>query len=105
MLALAGALMTRPQLLLIDELSLGPAPTIVAQLLDVVREVHRRGTTVVIVEHHLDLVASLATTVSVLEQGRVIASGPAESVFADERVLRAYMGSRPVASREVKSVA
>ncbi|MBV9412039.1 MAG: ABC transporter ATP-binding protein, partial [Acidimicrobiia bacterium] len=50
MLALGMALMTRPELVMIDELSLGLAPTIVAQLLDVVREIHRRGSTIVIVE-------------------------------------------------------
>src|SRR3954451_21028875 len=55
MLALAGALMTRPKLLMIDELSLGLAPTIVAQLLEVVREVHRRGTTIVIVEQSVNV--------------------------------------------------
>ncbi|MBV9410633.1 MAG: ABC transporter ATP-binding protein, partial [Acidimicrobiia bacterium] len=50
MLALGGALMTKPRMLMIDELSLGLAPTIVGQLLEVVREMHRRGTTIVIVE-------------------------------------------------------
>src|SRR3546814_16271338 len=50
MLALGGALMTRPELLMIDELSLGLAPTIVGQLLEVVQEIHRRGTTLVIVQ-------------------------------------------------------
>src|SRR5256885_5868353 len=51
MLALAGALMTRPKILMIDELSLGLAPTIVAQLLEVGKEGHRRGATIVILEH------------------------------------------------------
>src|SRR5690606_16800699 len=55
MLALGGALMTRPELLMIDELSLGLAPTIVGQLLEVVREIHRRGTTIVIVEQSVNV--------------------------------------------------
>src|SRR3546814_14967756 len=55
MLALGGALMTRPELLMIDELSLGLAPTIVGQLLEVVQEIHRRGTTIVIVEQSVNI--------------------------------------------------
>src|SRR5437868_6533004 len=60
MLALGGALMTRPQLLMIDELSLGLAPTIVAQLLEVGREIHRRGTRIVIVEQSVNVALRLA---------------------------------------------
>src|SRR3546814_14596450 len=60
MLALGGALMTRPELLMIDELSLGLAPTIVGQLLEVVQEIHRRGTTIVIVEQSVNIALNLA---------------------------------------------
>jgi branched-chain amino acid transport system permease protein len=102
---IARALAGNPRLLLLDEPAAGLSMSELDGLCALIKDIAGLGATIVIVEHHLDLVASLATSVSVLEQGRVIASGPAESVFADERVLKAYMGSRPVASREVKSVA
>lgn len=102
---IARALTGNPRLLLLDEPAAGLSMSEVDGLCALIKDIAGLGATVVIVEHHLDLVAELATSVSVLEQGRVIASGPAASVFADERVLRAYMGGRPVVSREAKSVA
>ncbi len=76
MLALGGALMTRPELLMIDELSLGLAPTIVAQLLEVVREIHRRGTTIVIVEQSVNVALNLAERAVFMEKGEVRFDGP-----------------------------
>ena len=79
MLALGGALMTKPTVLMIDELSLGLAPTIVGQLLEVVREIHRRGTTIVIVEQSVNVALQLAERAVFMEKGEVRFEGPPTS--------------------------
>ena len=88
MLALGGALMTRPQLLMIDELSLGLAPTIVAQLLEVVREIHRRGTTIVIVEQSINVALQLAQRAVFMEKGEVRFEGPTADLLERPDILR-----------------
>jgi ABC-type branched-subunit amino acid transport system ATPase component len=88
MLALGGALMTRPELLMIDELSLGLAPTIVAQLLEVVREIHRRGTTIVIVEQSVNVALNLAKRAVFMEKGEVRFEGDAAELLDRPDILR-----------------
>ncbi|CAN5696750.1 hypothetical protein BH24ACT3_BH24ACT3_04570 [soil metagenome] len=88
MLALGGALMTRPELLMIDELSLGLAPTIVAQLQEVVREIHRRGTTIVIVEQSVNVALNLAERAVFMEKGEVRFEGPAAELLERPDILR-----------------
>lgn len=81
MLAIGKAFLTRPRLLCIDELSLGLAPTVVASLLDIVREMHQRGTTILIVEQSLNVALSLATTAVFMEKGQVRFVGPARELL------------------------
>ena len=88
MLALGGALMTMPKLLMIDELSLGLAPTIVAQLLEVVREIHRRGTTIVIVEQSINVALNLAERAVFMEKGAVRFEGRAAELLERPDILR-----------------
>jgi branched-chain amino acid transport system ATP-binding protein len=88
MLALGAALMTRPELLMIDELSLGLAPTIVGQLLEVVSEVHRRGTTIVIVEQSVNVALNLAKRAAFMEKGEVRFEGPTEQLLERPDILR-----------------
>jgi branched-chain amino acid transport system ATP-binding protein len=88
MLALGGALMTRPELLMIDELSLGLAPTVVAQLLDVVREIHGRGTTIVIVEQSVNVALELAQRAVFMEKGEVRFEGPTADLLERPDILR-----------------
>ena len=88
MLALGGALMTRPELLMIDELSLGLAPTIVGQLLEVVKEVHRRGTTIVVVEQSVNVALNLAERAVFMEKGEVRFEGPAAELLERPDILR-----------------
>jgi len=88
MLALGGALMTQPKLLMIDELSLGLAPTIVAQLLDVVREIHARGTTIVIVEQSVNVALNLAERAVFMEKGQVRFEGPTGELLERPDILR-----------------
>ena len=88
MLALGGALMTRPEVLMIDELSLGLAPTIVGQLLEVVREIHRRGTTIVIVEQSVNVALNLAERAVFMEKGEVRFTGPTSDLLERPDILR-----------------
>ncbi|HEU5082418.1 MAG TPA: ATP-binding protein [Acidimicrobiales bacterium] len=81
MLALGKAFLTEPRLLCIDELSLGLQPSIVADILDIVREVHARGTTIIIVEQSLNVALSLATTAVFMEKGQVRFTGPARELL------------------------
>src|SRR5579872_4058698 len=88
MLALGSALMTRPELLMIDELSLGLAPTIVGQLLEVVAEIHRRGTTIVIVEQSVNVALNLAHRAAFREKGEVRFEGPTAELLERPDILR-----------------
>lgn len=91
---IARALLGRPRLLLLDEPAAGLSMTELEGLERLVRAVASLGTTVIIVEHHLELVASLCGNVTVLEGGRVLTEGTPQEVFADPRVMAAYMGTR-----------
>jgi ABC-type branched-subunit amino acid transport system ATPase component len=88
MLALGAALMTQPELLMIDELSLGLAPTIVGQLLEVVEEIHRRGTTIVIVEQSVNVALNLAKRAAFMEKGEVRFEGPTAQLLERPDILR-----------------
>ena len=88
MLALGGALMTKPRLLMIDELSLGLAPTIVGQLMGVVEEIHRRGTTLVIVEQSVNVALNLAKRAVFMEKGEVRFEGPTADLLERPDILR-----------------
>ena len=100
MLALGMALMTRPELVMIDELSLGLAPTIVGQLLDVVREIHRRGSTIVIVEQSVNVALQLADRAVFMEKGEVRFEGPAADLLERPDILRAVFISGASAHAE-----
>jgi branched-chain amino acid transport system ATP-binding protein len=89
MLALSMALLSRPKLLLIDELSLGLAPAVVAQLCELVRRIAKSGTTVILVEQSLNVALSLAGTAHFMERGRIRFSGPAHELADRPDLLRA----------------
>jgi ABC-type branched-subunit amino acid transport system ATPase component/MFS family permease len=95
MLALGMALLSRPRLLLIDELSLGLAPIVVSQLTALVREVAAGGTAVVLVEQSVNVALSLATNAYFLERGEVRYSGPAQELTQRPDLLRAVFLSDP----------
>lgn len=97
---IARALVGRPSLLLLDEPAAGLSLAELDGLARLVHEIARLGTTVIIVEHHLELVANLARSVTVLDGGRILASGTPEAVFNDEKVMAAYMGKRALATGE-----
>src|SRR5207253_715128 len=89
MLALARALLARPRLLMIDELSLGLAPVVVAELLKVIDGLRDDGTAVVVVEQQVDLALSFADRAYFLERGRVRFDGPAPELRGRTDLLRA----------------
>src|SRR5205823_3824838 len=88
MLALAQAFMTRPRLLLVDELSLGLAPTVVGHLLDVLRTVHAAGTTIVLVEQSVNVALTLAERAVFMEKGEVRFTGPTADLLERDDILR-----------------
>lgn len=92
MLAMARALMAGPRLLLLDEPSLGLAPKMVSRIRDVVLEINRSGTSVLLVEQNVAMALSVASFGYVLETGRVAMEGPADSLAADEQIQRFYLG-------------
>jgi ABC-type branched-subunit amino acid transport system ATPase component len=87
-LALGMAFIAKPRLLIIDELSLGLAPTIVAQLLDVVRAIHAQGCTVILVEQSINVALTIATKAYFMEKGEVRFSGPTEELLERDDILR-----------------
>ena len=89
MLSLGQAFVSRPRLLLIDELSLGLAPTVVESLLDIVRAIHRNGTTVVLVEQSVNTALRLADRALFMEKGEVRYSGPTADLLNQPDILRA----------------
>jgi branched-chain amino acid transport system ATP-binding protein len=92
MCAIARGLMARPRILLLDELSLGLAPIVVDVLIEVVRKVHQEGTAIFVVEQDVATAFDLARTGYVLENGRIVLSGPTAELRADPHVKRAYLG-------------
>ena len=89
MLSLAKAFISRPSLLLIDELSLGLAPMIVQRLLEIVRAIHARGTTIVLVEQSVNVALELAQRAVFMEKGTVRFSGPTADLLGRPDILRA----------------
>jgi ABC-type branched-subunit amino acid transport system ATPase component/MFS family permease len=89
MLALGMSLLSQPRLLIIDELSLGLAPVVVAKLADLVRRVAAEGTTVLLVEQSVNVALTMATTAYFMERGRVQFSGPAHELLERPDLLRA----------------
>jgi branched-chain amino acid transport system ATP-binding protein len=92
MLAIARALMGRPTCLLLDEPSMGLAPILVDQILDVVKNLRSLGVTALLVEQNAFAALSIADRGYVMETGRIAMSGPAEELIADPRVREAYLG-------------
>lgn len=93
LLEVARALMARPRLLLMDEPAAGLTPRELESLGRLIRAIRDTGTTVVLVEHHIELVASVADVVTVLDRGRLVTSGPPQEALGDARVVEVYLGA------------
>jgi len=92
MVAIARALMARPQLLLLDEPSLGLSPLIVADMFDAVRRINAQGVSVLLVEQNVEVALSLSDRAYVLEEGRIVAEGEPDELLARPEIQRAYLG-------------
>ena len=98
MLGVARALMCSPRLLVVDELSLGLAPKVVAQLFDVLGEVNAAGTSLLLVEQFVHLALEHSHRAYVLAKGSVAMSGPSAELLADPAVVASYLGGSSVAA-------
>ncbi|MBD1844511.1 ABC transporter ATP-binding protein [Cyanobacteria bacterium FACHB-63] len=92
MLAIARALMSRPQLLLLDEPSLGLAPAIVREIFSILAELKTTGVTILLVEQNATLALQISDRGYVLEAGQIMLSGKASDLLGDDRVKQAYLG-------------
>ncbi|MCU1450577.1 MAG: ABC-type branched-chain amino acid transport system, ATPase component, partial [Acidimicrobiales bacterium] len=105
MLTLAQALLCRPRVLLIDELSLGLAPTVVGTLIDVVRKINEEGTSVVVVEQSVNVATGIATRATFMEKGQVRFSGPTADLVDRPDLLRSVFLSQasPATTKKAKA--
>ena len=92
MVAIGRALMARPQLMLMDEPSLGLSPVIVEEMFQIIRMINERGVSVLLVEQNVNKALEIAHNAYVIEQGRVIASGRPEILINDPSISEAYLG-------------
>ena len=93
LLELARVMVASPKLVLLDEPAAGVNPALLDQIVDKVQALNAQGTTFLIIEHNMDVVASLCQPVMVMAQGRLLVSGSADTVLQDPRVVEAYLGS------------
>jgi len=92
MLAIARALMGEPELLMLDEPSLGLAPLLVKEVFKVIREIHQRGKTILLVEQSANLALKVSERGFILETGKVALSGKTSELRSQEQVRKIYLG-------------
>lgn len=92
MLAMARALMSHPQLLLLDEPSMGLAPIMVERIFEVIKTIAAQGVTILLVEQNVRQALRIAQRAYVMESGKIVLSGNAEQLMQDSRVMEAYLG-------------
>ena len=92
MLAIARALMARPNLLLLDEPSLGLAPIIVDAIFEIIRQINEDGTTILLVEQNAQIALQLSHRGYVLETGQIVLSDKSSALLKNEQVRKAYLG-------------
>lgn len=92
MLALGRALMSRPEVLLLDEPSMGLAPLLVKEIFEIIKDINARGTTILLVEQNARMALSIADKAYVIETGEIVLEGSARDLMQSEEVKKAYLG-------------
>ena len=92
MLAMGRALMSHPRLMMLDEPSMGLAPILVEQIFDIIGNLHRNGTTILLVEQNAEMALQIAHRAYVLESGRVTMTGTGAELAASDEIKKAYLG-------------
>ena len=92
MLAMGRALMSKPSIILMDEPSMGLSPLYVNEIFDIIQEINKNGTTVLLVEQNAKKALSIANRAYVLETGKIVLSGDAKDMMNNEQVKKAYLG-------------
>ena len=92
MLAMGRALMSHPKLLMLDEPSMGLSPILVQQIFDIIQELHKAGTTILLVEQNAQMALSVADRAYVLESGKVVLSGTGAELAESDEIKKAYLG-------------
>lgn len=92
MLAIGRALMNRPEILILDEPSMGLAPLVVKDIFDTIVEINKSGTTILLVEQNANMALSIANRAYVLETGKIVLSGKASDLLNDDSIKSAYLG-------------
>ncbi len=92
MLAMGRALMSKPKVMMLDEPSMGLAPLLVEQIFEIIRNLNRAGTTILLVEQNAQMALSIASRGYVLETGRIVTSASAQELLHDDAVRKAYLG-------------
>ncbi|MCY7022597.1 ABC transporter ATP-binding protein [Streptococcus sanguinis] len=92
MLAMGRALMSTPKLLLLDEPSMGLAPIFIQEIFDIIQDIQRQGTTVLLIEQNANKALSIADRGYVLETGKIVLSGTGQELLASDEVRKAYLG-------------
>jgi branched-chain amino acid transport system ATP-binding protein len=91
-MVIGRSLMSNPKLLMLDEPSMGLAPLVVERIFEIIQEIHRRSTTILLVEQNASMSLTTADRGCILENGRIILEGPAKNLLEDEKVKKAYLG-------------
>ena len=91
MLAIGKSLMAQPEMLVLDEPSLGLAPIIVEDIFRIITEIRSSGVPVLLVEQHVEMTLEVADRAYILEQGRIVGDGTSAELLADQRVRDAYL--------------
>ena len=92
MLAMGRALMSRPKLLMLDEPSMGLAPILVEQIFEIIQNLHKAGTTILLVEQNAQAALCVADRGYVLETGKIVTSGTGAELLASPEIKKAYLG-------------
>ncbi|HJF16353.1 MAG TPA: ABC transporter ATP-binding protein [Globicatella sulfidifaciens] len=92
MLAMGRALMSKPKLLLLDEPSMGLAPIFIREIFNIITEINKKGTTILLIEQNAKMALSIADRGYVLETGKIVSSGAGQELLASDEVQKAYLG-------------